>query len=398
MQIAVLRFIKNQIATVACPTLWWFGRPLCGQYRQLSGHSWFAAWPDQARREPRRAILAEDGNCLAGAESALGVIQNLGFGAYRYTENGIIFSTSDNSDPNRNGRKYRIVHNPRNVFRTSVAVNSHPENVTDSQVEQKVDYALSVLPVIKMYERISGTTLNQKNVLEVGPGPDYAWTMVMACLGAQCHVVDPFVPVWSDSYHPRFFRSLAKRLQSLPRFQTVDPIEQLINAGGFNHSDVITRYNVALEELDAPSNSFDLVLSAAVGEHLYDIEGAFGRLVRATAVGGYEIHIIDLRDHRDFSKPLEHLLLSEKDYSKEFVMRHGECGNRHRSTDFLSVFNRLGMQMISCESTSQIDAKYLEEFIPRLRMCDNSRYRMHEISDLQTAGMSVVFRKCVPNS
>jgi hypothetical protein len=55
-------------------------------------------------------LIYEDGRLLGPAHSTYADIEALGHGRYLHWDNkGIIFSASDNSDPNRNGRRYVAV-------------------------------------------------------------------------------------------------------------------------------------------------------------------------------------------------------------------------------------------------------------------------------------------------
>ena len=385
-------FIRHLAAQSLRRGLWSIGQAISGPFRHIEGNCWFVDWPDSVALDPRRMVLAEDGVRLAGSGSDLGVIKKVGYGAYQFRDEGVYFSSSDNSVPNQNGRQYRLVRNPANVFVNYIPVNSRPAKLSDSEIERRVQDATGVLAFIDHFEEISGTTLDGKDILEIGPGADYGWAMIMSCCGARCSVVDPFVPVWSDDYHPRFLAALAKRLQTLPRIVTLDPIHQLLQTCDFKRSGLIC-YDEAAEELKAPSEAFDLVLSAAVGEHFYDITSAFREMARITRPGGIGLHVIDLRDHRDFSRPLEYLLMTDEDFWKEFVLRHAECANRYRAQEFLNVCRQVGFHVISHEGKSSFDAEYLDDFIPRLRRGANQRYRSLAVADLQPSTVLIKLQK-----
>ena len=53
-------------------------------------------------------LLREDGEPLFGAHAAHQAIRDWGGGSYSHWEDCLIFSASDNSDPNNNGRQYEI--------------------------------------------------------------------------------------------------------------------------------------------------------------------------------------------------------------------------------------------------------------------------------------------------
>ncbi|MDI3563928.1 hypothetical protein [Bradyrhizobium sp. Arg816] len=86
----------------------------------------FAAWSenDDERGEKTSTIAVyENGVKLGPAHSSVPDIVGLGGGRYRYMKvdpvnnsSGLIFSTSDNTDPNTNGRLYRVFNpNAKNL-------------------------------------------------------------------------------------------------------------------------------------------------------------------------------------------------------------------------------------------------------------------------------------------
>jgi hypothetical protein len=66
-------------------------------------------WPGDNAEEPyqSRLILWEDDKCLGPAHSQHADIRSTGAGAYSHWHNFLYFSTSDRSDPRKNGRTYR---------------------------------------------------------------------------------------------------------------------------------------------------------------------------------------------------------------------------------------------------------------------------------------------------
>jgi hypothetical protein len=82
-----------------------------------SGFAYVAPAPSLNNRsdipgDPKRstAFVCENGTPLGPAHSSHSDIDTLGRGRFsHYSANGFIFSTSDNSDPNKNGRKYLAI-------------------------------------------------------------------------------------------------------------------------------------------------------------------------------------------------------------------------------------------------------------------------------------------------
>ena len=98
----------------------WFGRlgtrdrDVFAHYPHEMGHAWLMPAPDPARWSSE---LLEDGQPLGPACAIHVDIRERGLGAWSHwnfgTRSYALFSTSDNSDPNENGRKYELKVTPR---------------------------------------------------------------------------------------------------------------------------------------------------------------------------------------------------------------------------------------------------------------------------------------------
>ena len=91
-----------------------------------------------------------------------------------------------------------------------------------------------------------------------------------------------------------------------------------------------------------PGQSFDLILSIAVGEHLRDVEQSFDEMNSLLTPGGVQAHQIDLRDHGLFShyglSPLEWLTTGERVH--ELMTRHSGGPNRVMLPDYRRILER----------------------------------------------------------
>lgn len=86
-------------------------------YQQESGLCWMALLVDflpiadnEEHSNRSTLLLYEDGKLLQPAHAPHEDIRNLGGGRYSHWNKALYFSTSDGSDPNTNGREYRIVY------------------------------------------------------------------------------------------------------------------------------------------------------------------------------------------------------------------------------------------------------------------------------------------------
>jgi arylsulfatase A-like enzyme len=86
---------------------------LSGVFTNQGGLAWVATapddWPtDSVDSESSRLLVFEDGEPLGPAHALHDEIRRLGRGRYSHWEGSLYFSTSDDSDPNTNGRVYVV--------------------------------------------------------------------------------------------------------------------------------------------------------------------------------------------------------------------------------------------------------------------------------------------------
>jgi SAM-dependent methyltransferase len=88
--------------------------PLPAPFEGVGGHAFFAPLPaelmsradSQAEHMASRLMLFEDGTPLGLAHTGHETIRRYGSGRFSHWGNGVVFSTSDNSNPNANRRQY----------------------------------------------------------------------------------------------------------------------------------------------------------------------------------------------------------------------------------------------------------------------------------------------------
>jgi hypothetical protein len=90
------------------------------KFQRLSGHSFLMKQADNPSADspdnPTRStlVLYEDGKPLGPAHSSHQDIRDIGLGRFsHWRDMGLIFSTSDNSDPNTNGNSYTVRIGPQ---------------------------------------------------------------------------------------------------------------------------------------------------------------------------------------------------------------------------------------------------------------------------------------------
>lgn len=224
-----------------------------------------------------------------------------------------------------------------------------------------------------------------KTVLELGPGINFGSALVLACHGVRPIIADRFLANWDTNYHPEFYSALRKTLAEHDPAADLTPLDRLVEENAYA-DDGIGRIERSAENLrDIPDSSIDVVVSNAVFEHLFDLAAACRELGRVSKPLAWGFHQVDFRDHRDFQRPLEILLLGDRKFRRIFAERHGECGSQWRPSEAAEFFEKAGFEIMRFEANMFADEDYLGEFELRLRK-SASRYRDMPLAELRALG------------
>ena len=89
--------------------------PVSGPFRHDGGFAWHLDAPELSRfadgmEHPARSLLSlvEDGVPLANGHALHDDIRSIGRGRFSHWNDSVLFATRDNTDPNRNGRRYEM--------------------------------------------------------------------------------------------------------------------------------------------------------------------------------------------------------------------------------------------------------------------------------------------------
>jgi SAM-dependent methyltransferase len=252
-----------------------------------------------------------------------------------------------------------------------------------SCIAADADYAIQLARGhLRTFER--HFDLSRVAILELGPGINLGPQLILASHGAEVTVSDRFLTLWNSAYHPRLYRALKARWSG-----AAAAIDRVLEARGYP-TDVITCVAQPAENLsDLADGAFDGVVSNAVLEHISDLHAVAATLARVTRSGGQHFHQIDFRDHKDFSRPLEFLLMSDDEYRQQ--PEHAR-GNRRRLSEWTTALIAAGFKIADVEINETVREDYFEAFVPRLRRAD-STYRDWPEDDLRVLGARVWLRR-----
>lgn len=217
---------------------------------------------------------------------------------------------------------------------------------------ERLDLARSVAYIDEVfgdylrYSWLGPADLEGARVLEVGPGDNPGVALRFLAAGAARVVcVDRFL-LWRDPAQQReILRAVIAGLEPAQRDRlegVVTPDGELV--AGSPRLEFIE--GVAIEEADRrfPAESFDLIVSRAVLEHVLDVERSLAVMDRLLAPGGTMVHKVDFRDHGMFTGAGMHPLtfLTVRDGVWRWTGRNGDGLNRRRRDTYRETLSRLG--------------------------------------------------------
>lgn len=276
------------------------------------------------------------------------------------------------------------------VDASSSPVNLMRRETTPDAFQRDVDYGMQVIRGFDMWSGGAGVSLKDKTAMEIGPGINLAGTVGLRALGAsRVYVADRWLPVWQDDYNPHFCRMMAERIRRDRPDLNADIFDQVAHEG-FAAAVIPIQSQVESLAQQMPEQ-VDAVFSNAVLEHVADHTAGARSLHAITKTGGINFHQVDFRFHRDFSRPLDHLLMTPEHFERESIANHYELGCQMRPRELQAILEDAGFALAWHPNEHATDS-YLAEFLPKLRVC-NSPYRYAPEDMLRPIGGLYVLRK-----
>ncbi len=256
-----------------------------------------------------------------------------------------------------------------------------------SFIDYDVDYAKNTFHKFMNAIELCGGLRDGLRLIELGPGTDFGAQLLLASAGVDVTVADRFLARWNPDYHPMMYRRLADEWDG-PKGE----LEAALAAGGYEATQLTLREEAAEHMPSQADGTFDIVYSNAVLEHITDLGRVAAEIARIIKPDGYGYHQIDWRNHRDFSRPLDHIALKEGTFYNFAEESHWEIGNRFRSIEFWAHFEAVGFEIRDRIVNEWATPAYLAEITPQLRQSSSS-YRFWPERDLDKVSGALVMRK-----
>lgn len=200
------------------------------------------------------------------------------------------------------------------------------------------------------YGGLTAEDLAGKRILELGPGDNLGVALKFLAAGAASVVcLDRFYSKRNAEHERAIYKALRESLSSEERTR----FDQAVSLPGnvqFNPQRVQSIYGASLEafsdKLALDHERFDLVLSCAVLEEIYNPDPVFAAMDKLLVPGGILVHVIDLGDYGMFRDqgmhPLTFLTISEPIYKR--MASDSGLPNRKRLGYYVEKMKELGYQ------------------------------------------------------
>lgn len=167
-----------------------------------------------------------------------------------------------------------------------------------------VDYIDRVFNDYLRYGGIGADELEGKAVLELGPGDSYGVALRFLAAGARHVQAVERVLAWSDpDYQRQVYDSIIEGLGPTERERAGAVLDRSGDQVRFDPQALSVREGLPFEEVaaDLADDGFDVIVSRAVVEHIFDTDTAFAEMDRLLAPGGVMAHKVDIEDHGLFT-------------------------------------------------------------------------------------------------
>lgn len=212
-------------------------------------------------------------------------------------------------------------------------------------LDESIAYIDVVFEDYLRYGRLTPGDLAGTRVLELGPGDNFGVALRFLGAGAEGVVaLDKFASVRDLDQQRAIYSELISRAdpESRARMEAALDLEALT----FDPDRLRAIEGVAVEDAAGAlaGERFDLIVSRAVLEHLYDLDAAFAAMDALLRTGGVLLHKVDFRDHGMFTgggmHPLTFLTLPDRAYG--LMSRHSGRPNRKLADWYRAKLGELG--------------------------------------------------------
>lgn len=204
-----------------------------------------------------------------------------------------------------------------------------------------------------------------KTVLEYGPGDILGVALLLYAYGAKTiNCVDRFPLNKISEKNIQVYRSLIDHLQGNEKQRAAHAFNTPGNPeSGFNPT--VINYSVTKNGLSGNTNTYDLILSRAVLEHVNDLDATFLDIKNALKPGGKSIHKVDLKSHGlDRYRPFDFLTWSDTCY--QLMYSHKGFPNRWRVNKYKQAADNAKLSIARLAPNETLSREQVDAITPYL--------------------------------
>lgn len=339
-------------------------------FASAGGHAFIAPIPaavQQAVAAGSVAMVAENGRVLGPAAALHQHIRDQGGGAFSIFGAEAYLSSSDRTDCNRNRRDYALLVLDVDAPALREAMSQRDDLVLDLLHRSRERNNSLAANFFGYHQVLQGHLVRNgiptpTRALELGTGRVPYTALRFLADGVEHYVVNDVQRV-ERTFPATFVQQLAdvlalidpaggERLRSLLEPAPAVNGQARVAVRGLEVAD-----QQPFEALTGPGE-LDLVFSTSVLEHVHKPRDVVARMHELLRTGGHAWHCIDLRDHRDFGKPLDFLRLTAREYAAidtENRLRAAEWSELFRAQGFTIVDAQYATLPIGCERPGNAD-------------------------------------------
>jgi SAM-dependent methyltransferase len=201
---------------------------------------------------------------------------------------------------------YKIYDNWRlkSKFATGAIETSHGSSHSSKTLEESVAYIQEQFQDYLNYGELTPSKLNNKRVLELGFGDNVGVGLLFIAAGATLMIgIDKFYSKRNIAQERDIYLALRETLNDVEKSR-FDSAVELSNGINFDSTRINLLNGLTLEQatskLLSQDQQFDLILSRAVLEEIYDPSGVLRAADQLLKPGGIMLHKVDLSDYGIF--------------------------------------------------------------------------------------------------
>jgi hypothetical protein len=325
------------------------------EFSPQSGHCFTVQVPSSpvgdSEGEPDHspAQVFEDGVALGPAHAAHAEIRQKGGGRYSHWQNTLYFSTSDNSDPNTNGRRYALWLPPTAARPPDYSVALAGAIRTAAAVPESEIHALLCARLLTLGTS-ADPSLRLGHALEIGSYSHPGLAFLLLLMGAERVTLNNRKPI-TNHLSAAYIENLVALTAQNPSVRK--DWRGFLTADGDGYR-VRSEYLGISSDTDAGQigigkSSVDFAFSLSVLEHIRHLPTVLDHLRTLIRPGGTMWHWVDVRDHTSFADSLKYLRLSQE----EFEATYPPENNRWRPSDYLRMLEEADFSTVDARFCSQ---------------------------------------------